>query len=124
MEVAHKLGILSASRSVNENAGFLLTNKKGGYCSFYSKPSSRYHGLFYFDDKAMSMYKFLDNIEVVGYGNSFNLMNGFYFVERKKDSLIESFFMPSHLNSLIYELSGKNEIEVVLDCRESYDNRN
>ncbi|MBI2558344.1 hypothetical protein HYW20_03400 [Candidatus Woesearchaeota archaeon] len=123
MEVAHKLGILSIKKNVNDNVGFLLTNKKGSYCSLYGTPSSRYNGLFYFDDKTMWMYKFLDDIEVIGHGKVSGLANGFYFTERKKDSLIESFLMPTHLNSLVYELSSKNDVDIVLDCKESYDNR-
>src|SRR3989338_7569886 len=92
MQVTHSLGILSINKNVNENAGFLLTNKKGGYCSFFNIPSSRYQGLFYFD-------------------------------ERKKENVIEAFLMPKGFNSLIYELDSENEVDLILDCKNSYDNR-
>ena len=123
MEVTHYLGSLSASKNLNENVGFLLTNKNGGYCSFFSKPSSRYHGFFYFDKKSMSMYKFIENIEILGHENADSLKNWFYFIERKKGNIIESFLMPKDFNSLIYELNCESEINLLLDCKNSYDNR-
>lgn len=123
MKVIHNLGILNASRDTNENAGFLLTNCRGGYCSFFSEPSSRYYGFFYFNNKNMKMYKFIENIEIVGGGNTDFLKNNFYFAERKKDDIIESFFVPKGFDSLAYELNSEHEIDIILDCKESYDNR-
>ena len=123
MESVHNLGILSIKKSVNENAGFLLANKKGSYCSFFNAPASRYYGLFYFDEKTMNMYKFIENIEIIGSNGAASLKNGFYFAERKKGNLIESFLMPKGFNSLIYELSSYSEIDVILDCKDAYDNR-
>ena len=123
MEITHDLGTLSTSKNVTENIGFLLTNKKGSYCSFFNLPTSRYQGLFYFDATPMKMYKFIDSIGFVGDDNISSLKNGFYFVERKKDDIVESFVMPQFFNSLIYELNINKEIELFLDCKESYDNR-
>ena len=123
MQVTHSLGILSINKNVNENAGFLLTNKKGGYCSFFNIPSSRYQGLFYFDEKAMDMYKIIEKIEIVGSNNVERLKNSFYFAERKKENVIEAFLMPKGFNSLIYELDSENEVDLILDCKNSYDNR-
>ncbi|MBI4143611.1 hypothetical protein HY487_01860, partial [Candidatus Woesearchaeota archaeon] len=123
MEVIHGLGILSVKKDVDENAGFLLSNKRGSYCSFFNLPSSRYRGLFYFDEKTMDMYKFIENIELAGSNEISSLKNGFYFAERRKGNLIESFFMPSGFNSLIYELNSEEEINIILDCKESFDNR-
>ena len=69
------------------------------------------------------MYKFIENIEIVGGKNTDFLKNNFYFAERKKDDIIESFFMPKGFDSLAYELNGEHEIDIILDCKESYDNR-
>ena len=122
MEVIHNLGILSIKKNVNENAGFLLANKKGSYCSFFNSPSSRYQGLFYFDEETMSMYKLIENIEL-GNSDVSSLKNGFYFAERRKNEAVEYFLMPKSFNSMIYELSSEGEINLVLDCKESFDNR-
>ena len=122
MEVVHNLGVLSIKKNIDENAGFLLTNKKGSYCSFFNYPSSRYQGLFYFDANTMGMYKLIENIEVKN-SNVSSLKNGFYFAERRKHDVIESFLMPGGFNSLIYELGSENEIDLILDFKESYDNR-
>ena len=123
MEAIHTLGILNIKRNVEEDAGFLLTNKKGGYCSFYNKPLSRYQGLFYFDEKTMDMYKFIEDIGVTGSNDAVSLKNGFYFAQRRKGSIIETFQMPAGFNSLIYELSDKHEIDLIMDCKLSADNR-
>jgi len=123
MKLIHNLGILNASRDTNENAGFLLTNSKGGYCSFFSEPSSRYYGFFYFNSKNMKMYKFIESIEIDGKKNMDFLKNNFYFAERKRDEIIESFFVPKGFDSLVYELNTEHEIDLILDCKESYDNR-
>ncbi|MBI2649831.1 hypothetical protein HYX04_00790 [Candidatus Woesearchaeota archaeon] len=123
MKAIHSLGILSLNRAIGGNAGFLLTNKKGSYCSLYNAPSSRYQGLFYFDEKTMDMHKFIESIEVADSNNISSLKNGFYFAERAKGDVIESFFMPNGLSSLVYELSGRHEIDLILDCKLSTDNR-
>ena len=123
MNLIHHLGILSINKNVNENIGFLLTGKNGSYCSFFNQPSSRYQGLFYFDKKTLNMYRFIENIEIPGNNKIDFIKNGFYFAERKKGNAIELFFMPKGFNSLIYELNSENEIELALDCKNSYDNR-
>jgi len=122
MEITHNLGSLRIEKHAESNVGFLLTNNKGGYCSFFNKPISRYHGLFYFDEAKMSMYRFIENIEVVGSNNVVRLKNNFYFFERKRDSVVEFFLMPKHFNALVYELNAENEIDLFLDCKNSYDN--
>ena len=123
MQIIHQLGILSVNKNINENAGFLLTNKKGSYCSFFSRQDSRYHGFFYFDAKNMEMYKFIENIEIIGHDDVSSLKNGFYFAERKKDDVIECFRMANGFNSLIYEVSGEQDVCILLDCKKSFDNR-
>lgn len=123
MQAIHYLGILSVNKDIEDDAGFLLTNKRGGYCSFFCRQSSRYHGLFYFDNKSMKMYKFIESIEIAGHDDVSHLKNGFYFAERKKGDVIETFVMPKGFNSMIYELNSENEIDLILDCKDSYDNR-
>ena len=123
MQVIHNVGTLNIKRQVNENAGFLLSNNKGSYCSFFSEPSSRYFGLFFFDIAEMSMYKFIDSIEVIGNENITELRNSLYLVERTGKNAKEKFMMPSDYNSLIYELDKENEIDIIMDCKNSYDNR-
>lgn len=123
MQIIHNLGILTVKKDTDENAGFLLTNKEGSYCSFFNKTSSRYQGLFYFDDSSMKMYKFIESIDIKDSGNITCLKNGFYFIERVRGSISELFFMPKGFNSLVYELDTNREIDLVLDCKDSYDNR-
>ena len=123
MEVIHNLGSITIRRNTNENAGFLLANKKGCYCSFFSGQKSRYFGLFYFDEKSMNMYKFIDRIEIAGNSEVTSLKSNFYCIERRNGNVIESFFMPRWHDSMVYELSSENEIDLILDCKNSLDNR-
>ena len=123
MRIVHHLGSTSAEKESDENVGFLLSNNKGGYCSFFSSPSSRFQGLFYFDPGEGRMYKFIENIELKGGNRANALRNSVYCIEREKGDVSESFFMPKHFDSLVYELSAENEFDLVLDCKETYDNR-
>lgn len=123
MKLIHSLGILNLSKDTNDSAGFLLTNKRGSYSAFFSKQDSRYYGFFYFDPKAGEMYKIIENIEIAGNDEVFSIGNLFYSAERKKNGAIEFFHMPNGLNTLIYELSTQEAIDLILDCRKSYDNR-
>ena len=123
MEIIHNLGVLSTRKNTNENIGFLLAIKKGSFCNFFNMPVSRYNGLFYFDEETMNMYRFIESIEILDSNNISILKNNFYYIERIKNDAIESFVMPKGFNSLIYELNSVNEIDLILDCKDSYDNR-
>ena len=123
MQIIHHLGILTVRKKIEEDAGFLLTNKMGGYCSFFNLPSSRYRGLFFFEPKSMKMYRFVESIEIYGNPDVELLRNGFYYAERKKNHASEKFFFLKNSNSLLYELDGNHDIDIILDCKESYDNR-
>ena len=123
MEIIHNLGSLKIKKGTDENIGFLLTNKRGSYCNFFNEPSSRYNGLFFFDEESMSMYKFIDDIEINGNPEILGLKNNFFYVERKRNVIAESFLMPKDLSSLIYELNYENVIDLILDCKNTYDNR-
>lgn len=123
MQIIHNLGALTIKKDTDENVGFLLTNKSGSYCSFFNKASSRYQGLFCFDDKSMRMFKFIESINIKDSGNITCLKNRFYFIERVRNNISELFFMPKGFNSLVYELDSSREIDLVLDCKDSYDNR-
>ena len=122
MKIIHNLGVLSISKATEKNAGFLLTNRRGSYCSF-SNAASRYQGMFYFDAKSMEIYKFIENIEIAGKNGVDLLKNGFYYAERMKNDIAENFMMPRSFNSLVYELSESNEVDLILDCKKSFDNR-
>src|SRR3989338_1391348 len=122
MKIIHNLGVLNISKATDENAGFLLSNRRGSYCSF-SNAASRYQGMFYLDAKSMEMYKFIESIEIEGKNDVDSLKNAFYYAERIKKGIVENFMMPRSFNSLVYELSESNEVDLILDCKKSFDNR-
>ena len=111
-----KVGYFGKSKEVKD-CSFMLGNKKGSY--FLYNLSSRYAGLFcYINDK---MYKIIDEIKVNKRIDRID--NKINVVDVYRKGLRESFFMPYFSNSLLYELSEKEEVELILDVKESYDNR-
>ncbi len=127
MKVIHQIGSVRISKDVKENIGFALTNRQGSYCAFYTSQSSRYHGLFFFDKSSSRMFKFIEEIRPasgLSKPESFGILRNFlYFAERGKSSTTERFFMPRNENSLVYELSRNMQVDILLDCKDSYDNR-
>jgi len=108
-------------KKIVEKIGFLLTNKKGGYCYFSDKPVSRYQGFFIAHN--WKLYKVIEDIKLIKEKSIKEIWNNFWNVERKRDNVLETFFLPDNHNSLVYEFDDINEIELTLDVKESYDNR-
>lgn len=100
------------------NPSFIIGNKLGSYLFLQEKPQSRYQGLFFMEN--FRMFKTIECIELKEPIESVNL--GFNAVEMKRGGFIERFFLPQGFNSLIYQLTKEKEIELILDCKESYDN--
>lgn len=121
MQVIHKFDKLSVEKEANESAGFMLANKSGSYLFLRESPASRYEGLFLFDGR--NMYKTIENITVKGRGMLKKLQNGCYYADREFSNAKEMFFMPKNFSSLIYELESEKEIEITLDFKDSYDNK-
>lgn len=121
MKIEHIFGKLSASKKVNEDVGFMLTNKNGSYIFLRQKPASRYEGLFMFDGS--NMYKTIESINVKNRGTLNKIKNNFYYVEREFNNIKENFLMPANYTSLVYELNESKEVEIILDFKDSYDNK-
>ena len=107
------------SKSAKDNR-FLITNRKGGYFCLANENKSRYDGLFFFDDK---MYKVIESLHIVGSSKAGKITNKFYEIKREYDSATETFFMPHNYDSLVYEITQPSNIEIVLDAKKSYDQR-
>src|SRR3989344_3175460 len=123
MEIVHTLRNLTLKKKSDGNLGFLLTNQKGSYLSFFSEQSSRYNGLFYFDSDFKKMFKIIESINLIDCEKPALIKNGFYYSERAYKKTSEKFIMPSGLNSLIYELENPQSFDLHLDFKDSFDNR-
>jgi glycogen debranching enzyme len=123
MEVIHYSQSLICRKSCKENVGFNLSNNKGSYASFFNEPSSKYQGLFFFDSNKKLMFKAIENIELKKNNKISKLINKIYCVQRKKKSAMETFYMPKGHNAMLYELSMPLELNLILDCKNSYDDR-
>ena len=112
---------MNIGKNTEQDVGFMLTNKNGSYIFLREKPSSRYEGVFLFED--LDMYKFIEDINIKN-NKIKKIKNYFYSVERERENgVTEKFFMPKNFTSLIYELDKESEIEIFLDCKDSYDNK-
>jgi len=121
MKLSYSIGKTKIEKDVDK-ASFMLTNRIGGYAYFSNAPSSRYQGFFFNDN--LKMFKVIENISLTTKTPIKAFKNKFCSVEREYDNgVIESFFTPLNSNSLIYGLNDENEIDVALDVKESYDNR-
>ncbi|RLE38465.1 hypothetical protein DRJ17_03815 [Candidatus Woesearchaeota archaeon] len=106
-----------ASHLTSKKIAFLLTNKKGSY--FTLGIDSKYSGFFYYLNGRM--FKIIDNLVAPGYLRE--VTNNIYNIERKRGHYTESFFLPYNKSSLVYQSEDVNELDLYLDIRESYDNR-
>jgi hypothetical protein len=121
MKLSYSIGKAKVSKEVDK-ASFMLSNRIGGYTYLSDEPNSRYNGFFFFDK--YKMFRIIENIELVNKNPVKEVRNKLYLVEKEYHSkLVESFFMPLNSNSLVYELSNEEEVQIVLDVKESYDNR-
>lgn len=118
MEVVDKTDGMQAEK-VEEEASFLITNSSGGYCLMSHTPKSRFEGVF-FREKGKT-YKVIDSFRIGAPVTK--IVNQLWTVSRERKHLSEKFFMPMHSSSVLYELGSKAEFELVLDCKEIYDNR-
>lgn len=117
MKVVHNLDNKGIQKEVKGSVGFLLTNRSGGF--FSHGLDSKYNGLFLRIGK--KVFKIIDDIKVSG--KIIEIKNNFWNVERKRVGFTEGFFMPLHTNTLVYELDKHVHIDLILDVREPYDNR-
>jgi hypothetical protein len=98
---------------------FLLTNNAGSFLLLGPSTDSRYDGAFFWVDN--KMYRTLvsfDLKEDIG-TSAFD----FRKLTRTRNKLKESFFFADRKNILRYELSEKSSFDLILDCKENFDNR-
>ena len=96
-------------------ASFLLANKLGGFALFGI--DSRYNGVFF--SLGSGLLKVIEDVRIKG--KTTKIINNFSSVDRVTGGVIERFRM--HANSLIYELSESAPVDIRLDVRAPYDNR-
>ncbi len=108
-------------KQAQEGVGFLLANQRGDYISLFNQPTSRYQGWFVCLDN--KLFRIIEGINLFRMAEPSQLVNNFWQTVRKRDNFTESFFLPENHHSLVYELSQPKEIELTLDIKESYDNR-
>jgi len=117
MRIAHNINNKRIEKEVAVNTGFLLTNKSGGFFSLGL--DSKYSG--FFCRLGGKVFKIIEDIKREGSLKC--ITNNVWNVERQRGGLTESFFMPLHTNALVYEVNKIAHVELLLDIREPYDDR-
>jgi len=121
VKITHSIGNLKLSKNTKEDVSFIITNNQGSYTFLGDNPLSKYQGFYVFENTRM--FKFIDNIKLIPDGKILEIVNKFNIIKRKRQNIVETFFMPKGYNTLIYELSKNYTINLFLDVKESYDNR-
>lgn len=103
--------------------GFLLTNRLGGYVWLGGEPSSRYQGWFFAPEtcRGSGIVKIAENIGEAGSPAVTEITNEFWRAVRKRGGLREFFFMPDGFDALVYERDQEGAAEIVLDIRDIND---
>lgn len=108
-----------ADKGPSDAKTFLLTNRAGSYAMLSPKPASRFEGVFLMKDSRM--FKVIEDIRPGSEVRSVNA--GFWQAERHYDGFSERFFMPHEHDCIVYQASKETEVELILDCKKSYDDR-
>ncbi len=116
MLVSHVLDEKRVQKDV-QNAGFLLTNKQGGFLNF--GVPTKYRGLFF--RLHGEVIKVLDDLRIPG--EITELRNVFWGIIRSRKEAHELFFMPFSTDSMVYELNSEQDIEIFFDVKKAYDQR-
>ena len=105
-----------------QDVSFILGNKAGSFFHSGNTAKSRYMG-FYCDIKG-KIFRTIEDIQPIAKEEITHFKNYFYSVERNRKSLREHFFVPHGRNALLYRLSTAGRVNIIVDCKEIYDNRN
>ncbi|MBR9699452.1 hypothetical protein GOV09_03295 [Candidatus Woesearchaeota archaeon] len=116
MLINHSFQDKSIQKDVPD-AGFLLTNKKGGFANF--GVNTKYRGVFF--RLRDEVYKIIDDIRIKGQISEIH--NGFWHVSRKRGDNTEKFFMPHGMDCFVYELENESTVDVLFDVKKAYDSR-
>ena len=104
---------------------FLLSNNIGGFALFSSNSdamqSSRYNGLYF--NNNFELFKTIERIVPLNSGLIKSVVYDFSKVQNEYDHLTETYIMPFSTNALYYSLDKENDVEIWLDVKKPYDNR-
>jgi glycogen debranching enzyme len=106
----------------NNKLGFFLSNNLGGYSLVYEEDFTSYQGFYFY--KNSKMYKVIDSLRINQNNEKVEqIIQKLFEVEIKRTTFSEKYFMPLKFNGFIYTAEKKVNIDLLLDCHESYDSR-
>lgn len=122
MKIRHILGKSWEKDVFEDNISFLLSNKLGDYLWFSEYSESRYQGWFFAptDDLGSKIYKIIEDIKPTQESSLISVNNYFSKIDRERDGLKESFQLSQDSHLMRYSLNQVQEVELVLDVRDSY----
>ncbi len=124
MIVKHILGKEEKQRETEEKNSFLTANRLGDYIWLDEYPRSRYQGWFFAPKKyqGKKVYKVIEDIRPVDRSEVKKITNYFSKIVREGNNFKEIFSIDQEKHLLNYQLEKEQEIELILDVRDSYKN--
>ncbi|MBI2141412.1 hypothetical protein HYU16_03225 [Candidatus Woesearchaeota archaeon] len=124
MKVVHVLNNRAIEKGVADSElGFFLSNGNGGFAHFATaaEPTSKYQG--FFAKIGSGFFKIVESLKTASEEKVAAVENTGYSAILHRSSFYESFFMPQHRNSLVYQLSMEIPVELFFDIRMANDFR-
>ena len=123
MQIVHAFAHKSLKKEVKGSPKAILTNRSGSYFFWEDSPTTRYSGLHWYDVSARRMFKIIECIRLKGRSGTTQMIHNIHTLRKHAKENVETIFLPSASSSLIYTLDAPSEIELSLDIKESFDNR-
>lgn len=117
MNIRYRIGSLLGHKAVVGKRSFLLTNRAGSF--YYHNPKTRYGGWFVYDcgELYRTVADFMVSSAPIG------MVHHLYSVEQEHEDFRERFFLPFGEPVLVYQTIPARTVELVLDVKKGYDNR-
>ncbi|MBI3671755.1 hypothetical protein HY249_03100 [Candidatus Azambacteria bacterium] len=121
MIVSHRFKKNEIEKELDGNFRLLLANRIGGFWSWQDDVESRYSGFYHrHNDK---LFKSIESIKLHDSSPIKKIQNNFWNFELERENGIkESFFIPYGFDALVYETSREVSFDLILDCKEMFDN--
>jgi len=117
---ARKAKNTKKARYNNKNSPLVLvTNHAGSFClNAKGQPTSRYHGLFFW--LGDHMYR---TVALFDHHESGSMHTDGFRATQTFPSLVASWCFAREIPVFFYDLDNESSFDIVLDCKENYDNR-
>ncbi len=128
VKIAHVRYGLRVEKTVPADCGFFLSNSQGAYWYGTDFPQSRYQGFFFYNKDTRAMRKVIETIELLDATQKplvkpLQIFHSGAEVKRVYKQCADGFKLLPAKNVMVYTVSKPTFIDITLDGKDSYDNR-